>query len=243
MNHNHDVYIIDAGNTILKIAKFSDGNIVDVNKIELSKIDEFIKTSTINTSHCFGSSVLSSLEDELLKLKIPTLQLLDKNYKLPIQIKYHTPETLGIDRICNAVAANKLSNGRNCLTIDIGTCIKFDFIDAGKNYFGGSIGPGIDLRFKSMNDYTKNLPLIKEKHNVDLIGKSTAESMQSGVMNGIQAEINDFIQRYSNKYSDLNVFMTGGDAKYFDFPLKNNTFVDENLTLKGLYHIYILNEA
>jgi type III pantothenate kinase len=243
MNHNHDVYIIDAGNTILKIAQFSSGSIVNVHKIELSKIDEFIITSTINRSKCFGSSVLSSTENELLKQKFTTLQLLNKKHKLPIHIKYDTPETLGIDRICNVVAATVLSNGSNCLTIDIGTCIKFDFIDAGKNYFGGSIGPGIDLRFKSMNDYTKNLPLIKEKHNVDLIGKSTSESMQSGVMNGIQAEINDFIQRYCNKYLNLNVFMTGGDAKYFDFPLKNNTFVDENLTLKGLYHIYILNEA
>jgi type III pantothenate kinase len=60
-------------------------------------------------------------------------------------------------------------------------------------------------------------------------------------MNGIQAEINGMMQNYQDEYGDLTFFMTGGDLQYFDFPIKNNIFVDYNLTLKGLYQIYLRN--
>ena len=127
------------------------------------------------------------------------------------------------------------------VSIDIGTCIKFDFVDENGNYKGGSISPGIDLRYKTLNDYTGNLPLVNDKSKTELVGNSTINSIKSGVLNGIQAELNHFIYLYSKEYQDLTFFVTGGDAVYFDFPLKNNTFVDENLTLKGLYKIYVFN--
>ena len=92
-----------------------------------------------------------------------------------------------------------------------------------------------------MNDYTGKLPLIKDRISSDLIGNNTLNSMRSGVINGIKAEIDQFIDLYSQQYQDLTFFVTGGDAVYFDFPFKNNIFVDENLTLKGLHQIYLVN--
>lgn len=243
MNQTNVVYILDAGNTVLKFAKFEKGEIIDFQKIKVEKIDEYIEKEKLVDFPCFASSVLDNINNASLKQKLPLLKFLDRFSNLPINIGYETPDTLGLDRICNAVASFQLSNQKNCLSIDIGTCVKFDLINKEGLYLGGSISPGIDLRYRSMNDYTKNLPLITEKSKSDLIGKNTKKSMQSGVINGIEAEINQFITRYSLNFENLFVFLTGGDVEYFDIPLKNDTFVDEFLTIKGLYHIYLLNEA
>ena len=243
MNQSNIVYILDAGNTVLKFAKFENGQLIHFTKVNLEDLEEYVKNQGLKEQIVFGSSVLDKKNNQLIKNSIPSIQFFSKTSKLPISIEYSTPETLGLDRICNSVAGYNLSNNGNVLTIDIGTCVKFDFTNNKGEYLGGSISPGVDLRFKSMNDYTKNLPLIKAKEKTELIGKSTILSMKSGVINGIQAEINQFILRYTDKFENLFVFLTGGDREYFDIPLKNNTFVDEFLTIKGLYHIYLLNEV
>ncbi len=242
MNQNQRVLIFDAGNTLLKIGVFCGEKLEEVIRLTYNKLfllkdlmDEY------DSAAIFVSSVVSKdLTDQIFSY-IPKAVLFNRNLKLPIQMDYLSYETLGIDRICNSVAINNINKNHSSVSIDIGTCVKFDFIDAKGNYKGGSISPGIDLRFKSLNDYTGNLPLINDKSSSDLIGNSTVNSIKSGVLNGIQAEIDQFIYLYSKEYQDLTFFVTGGDAVYFDFPLKNNTFVDENLTLKGLFQIYVFN--
>lgn len=242
MNQNQAIYILDAGNTQLKLGVFRDGMLVEVDRFQytnLNRLEEKLKNEA--ALHCCLSSVTNSETTKKLVKICPSLLILNRDLQLPISLNYETPETLGFDRMCNAVASYFLSNQKQAVSIDIGTCIKFDFIDENGNYQGGSISPGIDLRFKSMNDYTANLPLITDRISTDLIGKNTFNSMRSGVLNGIQAELDQFINLYTQQYQDLTFFVTGGDAVYFDFHSKNNTFVDENLTLKGLYQIYIFN--
>jgi len=185
--------------------------------------------------------VLSAEKTTILKNLFKSIHELTIHSILPIDLNYLTPDTLGMDRICNAAAIVGLNQYKNSLSIDIGTCVKFDFVSAKGVYQGGSISPGIQLRYKALNDYTDNLPLLKYNGQIALIGKNTHESIHSGVINGISGEINNLMQRYTEEYEDLTFFMTGGDAKYFDFHRKNNIFVDENLTLKGLFYIYLLN--
>ena len=133
------------------------------------------------------------------------------------------------------LAASKLATS-SALVIDIGTCIKFDVIDQNKCYLGGSISPGIKLRYKSLHDYTGLLPLLNDDSNAPIIGDSTESCMHSGVMQGIQGEINHFVSYYVARYQDLTIFVTGGDAHCFDIDSKNNIFVEQNLTLYGLYY-------
>lgn len=242
MNQNQAIYILDAGNTQLKLGVFRDGNLVEVERFEYNNVlklkEKITRESALKC--CISSVVSEEVTNELIEI-LPFPYVLNRHSQLPITLNYETPETLGFDRMCNAVASYFLSNQKQAVSIDIGTCIKFDFIDENGNYQGGSISPGIDLRYKSMNDYTANLPLITDRISTDLIGMNTFNSMRSGVLNGIQAELNQFITLYSEQYQDLTFFVTGGDAVYFDFQSKNNTFVDENLTLKGLYQIYVFN--
>ena len=241
MRTNSDLILLDAGNTHLKVAHVLNGEIFDLDRISFGdkqlleiyfqELKEIPKALT---------SVLSK-EQTLTILSIAeNCKVLNRNSELPISLDYHTPKTLGFDRICNASAISVLSKTKNTVSIDIGTCIKFDFVE-GKTYKGGSISPGIRLRYNSLNDYTANLPLLTDLNSTDLIGKSTTSSIHSGVINGIQAEISGMIQRYEQEFKDLTFFVTGGDAQYFDFVGKNNIFANENLTLKGLYEIYQLN--
>jgi type III pantothenate kinase len=236
------VIIADAGNTSIKFGVGKNQEISEVYRVDYNVLDEWLLNHTVLTQHrCVLSTVTSALITQKLEKAFDSLYLVDRNVQLPIQLDYLTPETLGIDRICNAVAIHAHSPNKHVASIDIGTCIKFDFVDENGIYQGGSISPGIDLRYKSMHVYTENLPLIDLKSTVPLVGKSTTEAMHSGVINGIQAEINDLIRRYSLENCDLTFFVTGGNAEYFDFEGKNNIFADENLTLKGLYTIYLLN--
>ncbi|MES2798719.1 MAG: type III pantothenate kinase [Bacteroidota bacterium] len=236
-----ELIIIDAGNTSIKIAHFFGADALNVVRVNADLLANFLNDSTWSkNTTCVLSSVANGDIQRALEAYFNKVIVLDSNAKLPFINNYQS-DTLGMDRACNAAAICKLNPNKKSVSIDIGTCIKFDFVDENATYFGGSISPGIHLRYKSLNDYTAKLPLLNYYEKTDLIGNSTEKSIHSGVINGMQAEINDMIRQYENKYGDLTFFMTGGDAKYFDFDRKNNIFANENLTLLGIYYVYQQN--
>jgi type III pantothenate kinase len=238
----NNVIIADAGNTALKLALFSKGKPEFVQRVRYDELQLwFDKNQNLAEHTCVLSSVTDVTIENQLQSFFHTLLKIDHHSNLPFKVSYQTPETLGIDRLCNAAALSVLAKGKNAVSIDIGTCLKFDFVDAKGTYHGGSISPGIQLRYKALNDYTANLPLLDLVDQTQLIGSSTQKAIHSGVINGIQAEINGFIQQYEIEQGELTFFITGGDATHFDFEGKNNIFADENLTLKGLYYIYEAN--
>lgn len=160
---------------------------------------------------------------------------------VPFKINYRTPETLGIDRLAGIACAWERFPGKNTLVIDAGTCITYDFISAQGVYSGGGISPGIDIRFKSLQDYTANLPLVELSGNISLIGDSTKNSILSGVYYGMLAEIEGIIERYKSEFSDLTIFMSGGSSIFFESKIKHSIFAFPNMVLLGLYSIYEFN--
>ena len=232
------IQVLDAGNTRLKLAVFENNTLLSVQYFEdrIALLDFIDKNEKIVLSSVIDASFL-----EDLKKKTSSIFQIHSNLTLPFGMKYKTSETLGIDRLCNIAAVNLLNSTGNRLCVDIGTCIKFDFLDEHQNYLGGAISPGLRLRFKALNSFTAKLPLLEPTIAIDLIGDSTTSAIQSGVQNGMQAEINGIIDRYQQEYQDLTIFITGGDAHYFDFEQKSNIFADENLTLKGIFELYKLN--
>ena len=236
--------VIDAGNSFLKVALFENGEITNVQHIKIAELESLTDYyNQLGRPPVVLSSVLTTEQTQQLFLLFDACFIVNRETKLPIVLNYTTVNTLGIDRICNAVAIHSLNTTqkKGAASIDLGTCIKFDFIDETGTYQGGSISPGVTLRYKSMNDYTANLPLLDSKEATTLIGKSTHESIHSGVMNGVKAEIDQIIERYRQEIGGLTFFVTGGDAQFFDFGGKNDIFVNENLTLIGLYQIYLFN--
>lgn len=234
------VLIIDAGNTQIKLALFQEDKLFLINRFDqfdINAIQSFIAQYSISNS--LIASVRNEHDtNELIKILPNCKNITELN--IPMNLHYQNKNSLGVDRMANAVAISNKIKG-NKLAIDIGTCIKFDFVDDKNIYQGGSISPGINLRYKALNDYTGALPLLNLNTSAELLGKSTISCMHSGVINGILGELDYFIQQYEDKYPDLTIFMTGGDAKHFDFSSKNNIFALENLTLEGLYIILKAN--
>ena len=242
MTDNNRVLAIDVGNTSIKTGYFLNGILDSVNRFDVNKLNEFdswVKNfGDVRTVMSFVVSLKHT--DSILKaFKNP--MIIDSNSDTPLLNLYESKETLGIDRICNATFINNAIQTGYAVSIDIGTCIKFDLVNDKSEYLGGSISPGINLRYRSLNEFTGNLPLLSNKSAVNLVGNTTESSIRSGVMNGMKAEIQNLMQNYEELYPDLTFFVTGGDAGYFELHSKNDIFADENLTIKGLFEIYMHN--
>ena len=166
---------------------------------------------------------------------ISDIHIMDCHTPLPISNHYSTPSTLGTDRLAGIVGGYYSAGGiYPVLCIDIGTAITYDFITSRGEYMGGNISPGIDLRFQSLHEHTRRLPLIEASENYPILGDSTHTAILSGVMTGVLHEIRGYIATYRRKYNGLYVFFTGGSEIYFANRLKSRIFADENLVLKGL---------
>lgn len=153
------------------------------------------------------------------------------------------PETIGADRLALMAAAVHFYPGQNSLVIGLGSCITYNFINQYHEFLGGSISPGMDMRFKSMHDYTAKLPLASADWNFPLTGYDTKTNLQSGVIVGIINEIEGFIEKYGEKYGNFNVVLTGGNSAYFASQLKYRIFADHNFLFKGLYALSETNNC
>ena len=168
---------------------------------------------------------------------------LDHQSKIPITTPVGKPETIGADRLGMVVAAADLFPGKNNLVIGLGTAITYNFINKYNEFLGGGISPGMEMRFKSLQTFTAKLPLVQKDWNFPLVGYDTRTNILSGVILGMAKEIDGTIDAYAEKYRNFNVLLTGGDAPYFVYHLKNMIFADPNLIYKGLYAISEFNNV
>ena len=157
-------------------------------------------------------------------------------------LNYKNPETLGKDRIANIVAVSEEYPNKNVVVIDAGTCITYDFINKDQEYLGGRISPGLEMRYKSLNEFTELLPKLSVSGESKFIGDDTESSIYSGVEQGVLSEVNSLIFGFRKENEDLIVVVTGGDTFFFENALKNIIFADQNLVLKGLNIILKYNE-
>ena len=236
---------VDIGNTRVKAAVFEGNKLVELFVFDKKKIVSEIKKVVKKYSILDGiiSNVASFSEKKMLKLqKNVNFQVVSDSSKIPFTNLYKTPKTLGVDRIALVAGAVKQFPNKNVLIIDAGTCITFDFVNSKSEYLGGAISPGIKMRFRALNKFTANLPLIEILELNDFIGKNTEESIISGVLNGVKNEINGVIEDYEQKYLHLTVVLTGGDTNFLSKQLKSSIFANQNFLLQGLNEILKFNE-
>ncbi|MEO6820381.1 MAG: type III pantothenate kinase [Ginsengibacter sp.] len=241
---NEITICFDFGNSRLKYGVFEGDQLKEVVVMhgdDQNTIEEIVEkyhprftilSSVIN--HDPAMEILLADKSSFLKL--------DASVKLPFTIPVSKPETMGADRIALAAYAVQFARGKNNLVIALGTCITYNFINKYNSFNGGSISPGLEMRFKSLHDLTAALPLIKLNPNEDhwdfpLIGYDTKTNILSGVVLGMVAEIDGIIDAYKEKFGNFNALLTGGDVINFAHHLKNKIFADPHLVLKGLYAI------
>ena len=234
--------VIDIGNTFIKIAVFDKRKIIWQDK---AKPQQFLeKCSNLLTQYPDIQNLIYAasghVEDQWLEYFKANFKVFAFNHQTPLAFNnlYETPETLGLDRLALVAAAHQLYPNQNVLIIDAGTCITYDLKSDKKEYCGGNISPGIDMRFRALHEFTARLPRLKlENPKSTPLGHSTKDAILNGVIQGVVYEIDQNIERYKSDYNDLTVILTGGDQQYLSTQLKNSIFADLTFQLIGLHAI------
>ncbi|MDO5489350.1 MAG: type III pantothenate kinase [Bacteroidaceae bacterium] len=236
--------IIDIGNTVAKLVAF-DGD-EPVEEIRTCN-DSLSALGAFATKYAFTHGIVGTVkgltaeaEEQLRSLKIPILRFSPQT-PVPITNRYKSPGTLGADRLAAAVGASSLKPGKDLLIIDAGTCVTYEVIDAKGNYWGGNIAPGMQMRLRSLNEFTAKLPLVSAEGDVPGMGYDTETAIRSGVLRGMKYEIEGYIRSMRRKYPHLLVFLTGGDKINFDTTIKSIIFADKFIVPRGLNKILDYN--
>jgi len=239
--------IIDIGNTQTKYALFAKEEML-----------EFCVSHAQDIAHVelwqekypdLNAAIVSSVQGKpdgllnILKPKFSKLIFFDQNTPTALENLYESKNTLGYDRLAACVGANSIYPNVNLLVIDAGTAITFDFVSNENQYLGGTISPGLSMRFKALNSFTKKLPLLEKSDSFDLIGKNTTQAITSGVQNSLLFEIDTYIDRLKIKYPKAQVFLTGGDSEFIYSKLRNELVLNKDLLLSGLNAILNYNNS
>ncbi len=230
--------IIDIGNTKTKVACVHENTIC--NKIATSDCSVKFISNFIEKHQSIEKVIVASVQEkpvallEFLKSKFDACYFLDAQLPIPIANHYQTKHTLGYDRLAACVGAWKRYPNFNVLVIDAGTAITFDMVSAEDGYIGGCISPGINMRFKSLNHFTKKLPLLSVEDTFTAIGVNTNMAIVGGVEKGVIYEVDGHISQLQQQFKNLKTVITGGDA---DFIAKNTIHQmekEEHILLWGL---------
>lgn len=225
---------VDIGNTNAKAAVYADGILQQYYK----PFDETMLAQY--RAQQARVLVCASGKNEALQKRIKPHEYLTHLTPLPIALDYHTPHTLGSDRIAAAVGAHSIDPLATWLVLDLGTCLTLDLIH--KNIFlGGLISPGVQMRLKAMNVFTAGLPLVKPDYTTSFPGKSTEHCLQVGVCQSIRFEILGYIQEINHSYPHVKIADGSNIPFHFGKEIENMIFARPKLVIEGLNHILDYN--
>lgn len=237
---------IDQGNTVAKLALWSDRRLLDyavVEHLTCAAIENFVGGKPIAAAmYCSVAAEHPAILDELHAIT-PRVLRLSARLRLPLKVNYGSPCSLGADRIAAAAGAVARYPGRRVLVVDIGTAVTYDVVTPDATFIGGNIAPGLKMRLDSLHRYTARLPKLDVPRSVDadepVLGHDTSSALLRGALYGIAGAISYYRSRLSG---DTVVVLTGGDARLIA-PLCNIPVdVDERLVSTGLNRILLYNE-
>jgi type III pantothenate kinase len=182
-----------------------------------------------------AEKALARILKKLFKIK-PII--LGKDIKVPIKNLYKKPSQVGQDRLVNAYAGRVLYKAP-LIIIDFGTAVTFDVVSKNGAYLGGIIVPGVELALNALAEKTALLPRIKLKRAPSVLGKTTSDSIASGIIYGYAAMCDGLASRLRNRFGfKFKVITTGGNARLMSQYSSSIKKIDDNLTLKGINLIF-----
>ena len=235
--------VYDIGNTSNKLAIYDRG--VKVFSIRTKPIccedlEKMLSPYSITKGIISSVKELPEFIYDLISVNIPKVLILSAKTRLPFKNEYQTPDTLGPDRIAGVAGAYYLYPGRNVLVIDAGSAVTYDYL-SGKNYKGGNISPGLNMRFRALHKFTDKLPLGTAVDKYSYPGRNTVEAVIAGVINGLVFEINEYIRNFRENNIDAEVLLTGGDGQYLKDRIDQKVNYQPDLVVDGLNHILEYN--
>lgn len=203
----------------------------------------------VSISELNGAAISSVVPDltfvyELMCTRYLALEplIIDTDVNLDMQVKYDDPTLVGADRLCNAVAGKELY-GLPLIVLDFGTATTFDCIDQNGDYLGGVISPGVSTSIEALHKHTARLPKVAMDFPEQIIGRTTADSIKSGVLYGTVFMVSGMIKRLKKELgSDTKVVATGGLASRIADQMDQIQHIDFNLSLKGIASIFLKNQ-
>ncbi|MCS6904183.1 MAG: type III pantothenate kinase [Bacteroidia bacterium] len=171
------------------------------------------------------------------------IQILDGKVSGILENNYLTPQALGSDRWAAINAAAIKYPNQSLIVISLGTALTLDFANPKKQYLGGIIAPGLNMRYQALHDYTQKLPLLNPPSSPlpTIIGNTTESAMHIGVIKGLQGEIEYFVNEFCQKSEQKPVVIfSGGSVCQIPISLKN-IYYEPHLVLEGIYYLYHIN--
>jgi type III pantothenate kinase len=169
--------------------------------------------------------------------------VLEAGVKTGLKVRYRNPHEVGADRIANAIAATLRHPGEDLLVVDCGTATTFDVVTAGGDYLGGAILPGVGISAETLASRTARLPSVEIARPEHALGRTTVESIQSGLYHGHVGAIHQLSDELAREAFDGRppiILGTGGFARMFADEGLFTEIVPE-LVLWGLKHAHQLN--
>ena len=241
-------YIIgDIGNTstriclinkskILKSIIFETKNIFKrnyVNRIFKRLFKKNLKKEILFS--CVVPLAFKKIKKILKNSNYKVLELKSLDLKKLIKINIKNINQLGSDRIVNSIEGKKF---KNCLIIDFGTATTFDIVKNG-TYEGGVIAPGVKSSIKNLSQSTALLPVFNLRNKQKSYGKNTKDALNAGFIWGYDGLINNIINKITKSWKmNYKIILTGGYANLFKKIIQRKTFVDQNITIKGISRVY-----
>ncbi len=245
---NYKFLSVDQGNTLLKLTLFEDGEPKEVCRFSAGAYDDVFSVIERWNPDCGAFCSVGKIDPrfvESLRLSVDgNLLILSRSTKLPIDIDYSTPNTLGLDRVALASGAASLYKGEPLAVVDAGTAVTLDVVDGNRTFRGGRITAGLRLRFEALHAYTSALPLVDAEGIIPIAGDSTDTCIRSGVVLGLADEITETYREYQKTFGCNRLILAGGDAELLSKHINSRIPVahEPDLIAYGLLHIYKYNE-
>jgi type III pantothenate kinase len=170
------------------------------------------------------------------------LTVIGPGTKSGMPILYDNPREVGADRIADAVGAYDLYPGAS-IVVDMGTATVFDVVSAKGEYLGGAIAPGVAVSLEALYAQASALRSVELVRPRSVIGRSTVESIQSGVLYGFAAQVDGIVERILAELGEATVIATGGLAGLIAPHTKHVQHVEPWLTLHGLRIVHERNHS
>lgn len=233
-----DFLLIDVGNGRTKLGLSTSEHLIDRRDLpSVGVTPEAVREAVSGWQ--FRRAVIASVVPAVVPVwreVFPDLLELRHDTPMGIGVRYPQPETIGQDRLANAVALAHLY-GAPGVVIDFGTAVTFDILSADRHYIGGVIAPGLRLMTDYLHERTALLPRVDLCEPSSAIGQSTVGAIQAGAAIGYRGMVQGILEALKKEMPaglPVHVVATGGDAEWIMSGMKENIPVDPDLTLHGL---------
>jgi len=253
------IVVIDAGNTNIVVGIYEGKQLLHAWRLSTNRsatVDEY--GMTVYNLFRYAELSMGDVEGVMISSVVPplmwTLEQFSIQYlrktpyvvgpgiKTGLNIRYENPREVGADRIVNSVAAIE-KYGTPVIVVDFGTATTFDYIDAGANYLGGAIVPGIEISTEALYQRAAKLPRIELTKPKSVIGRNPVTSMQAGIIYGYAGQVDGIVGRIKAEFrTNPRVIATGGLADLIAGESEAIDTVDPQLTLEGLRILYTRQE-